>query len=491
MNRIIWVSAALAAAAYRCGPIVDPDLWWHITIGRWIVSHGEIPRSEHWNMFALGHPWRAYSWSNEIILALIDRWWGMQGLYVAQLFLAALLCGTLMCCFGRMAGDWFVGALLGIFAATATFNHFTLRPQAVVWVLFGWLLLAGDEIDRRGPRPWLLAAVFGLMLIWANTHLSAALGIGAVVLWSWRGVRRAVPVAAAGFIGTLFTPYMGGEWLTFLSKSGHPFQLTMIAEFQAATIMQYSTGFLIIAAAVVMAFMIQRPRALAPAKLLCCGLFVAAGLAIVKFLPFSCISLCAVVAAFWRESGADGRAQLGNLAEALERLRGLYLRLRGPGLAFLFLCLAAVNVSQVWAHPVAHEVVPVAAVDFIQSRNLPHPILNSFGRGGYMMYRFSDAGGNLTHPVTIDGRTNVNPPEVWEKYRASLTGRHDWRGYIDLVKPETILWETESPFTSLLLAGGQWCEVFRTGNDTRGFMVFLKRSVFDSRKGEFTSPNCS
>jgi hypothetical protein len=85
--------------------------------------------------------------------------------------------------------------------------------------------------------------------LWANMHLSAALGLAAVSLWSYQrrtggfSVRTGLLAGVAFLAGTLITPYFGGEWLTFLTKSNHPFQYSLISEFKPATIKDRGTYF--------------------------------------------------------------------------------------------------------------------------------------------------------------------------------------------------------------------------------------------------------
>ena len=113
MKQLLWVSLVIMVGSYISLSIGDPDLWWHITIGRWIVSHQTVPRVDYWNMFSGDKLWRAYSWSNEVLLALVDQWAGEKGLLIFQILLACSLAGTLFYIYGRIARDYFVGSLLG------------------------------------------------------------------------------------------------------------------------------------------------------------------------------------------------------------------------------------------------------------------------------------------------------------------------------------------------------------------------------------------
>ncbi len=491
MKVIFWLSLVLLTGAYICGAVIDPDLWWHITAGRWILANHAIPHVDYWNMFSSGQPWRAYSWLVEILFAATDSHFGPSGLFVLQLAMALGIAFSLFYCLGKISRDWFFGALLGIWATLACFNHFTLRPQSLVWIYFIWLIWVAEQIDSEGPSPRRYAAIFCIMTLWANTHLTAALALMTVFGWLWRrgNVRTAMTASVCAFAGSLVTPYLGGEWITLIKKTGHPFQHQDIAEFQSATIMQYSTAFLIIALVVLLTFLHFRPKSVSLAKLAVVGLFCAAGLSIVKFLPFAAIYIGAVIAVIWHNERAD-RLALGNLAEAVERFRIGVAKIPREGASFLCICLAITYVVRPWRQPIDTDIVPVAAVDFMQKHQLPLPVLNDFGRGGYLMYRYSDAAGNPGLQVPVDGRTNVNDPKVFDKFENAFSGKRNWQKYFDAVNPGTVLWPSGSPLVTILLQKQDWCLVFWSGEEDDGYSVFVKQDFWAAHKEELPSQNC-
>jgi hypothetical protein len=487
--------------SYICLPVADPDLWWHITVGRWMVAHRAIPTVDYWNMFSSSQLWRAYSWSNEIVLALIDARWGGVGLAVAQIVLGIALAASLQYVCGRLCRDYYVGALIGTYATVASYNNFTLRPQVLVWIFFAVAIFLADEIVEKGTSRARLGALAIVGLLWANTHLTAVLGLGAVVLWSVQrtpgelSLKRAAVSGGAFFAGTLFTPYLGGEWLTFFAKGAHPLKFQTISEFQPATILQFSAVFvlLLVFLLLVVSYTTRALPTLARGAL--ASVMLLAGLTAVKFIPFAAISWSALFAVWWRECGASHRSRVhDNFAEGLlvskERLWSLSAQ-TGKAMVFLILAVSTVNVTHLLRKPLNTFVVPKTAIDFIEQHNLPHPLLNEFGTGGYLMYRFSDAAGIPRHKVAIDGRTNVNPEEIWEMYRASFTGKATWHDFIDKVEAETIVWRQGSPMVPLLLVSPEWCRVFSSGPSDEDHAVFIKAELLRTRGGEFTSVDCS
>lgn len=493
MRVLLWFAVVVCAGLYIATPLRDPDLWWHVVIGRWILAQHTVPTQDYWTMFGAGTPWKAYSWLIEVLFALVERNAGEQGLLLLQTLFAVALAFALCWSLSRIANDYFFGTLLGVFTTASTFSHFTLRPQSLVWIYFALLLVIADRVEREGLSNRTKFAFFGVMLLWANTHLSSILGLAAIVGWligrrPWREVASA---ALCAFLGTLVTPYLGGEWVMFLHTASHPFSFQSIYEFQPVTIAQYVTSFLVIALALLGVFHHHRPQMFDPGKLLACVAFSVGALAVVKFMPFAITLVCAVLACYWaREQASQGGAAALPLLEGFRRLRTMMEKITGGGLVFLVAVVAFVLARGVWFHPLDRKIVPVQAVDYLLEHKLPHPILNPFGNGGYLMYRLADAAGNLTHKVAIDGRTNLISEELWGAFYVALNGRAGWRKFIELVQPQTILWKWESPLTSILQEGRDWCLVFHSGIPTDGYVVFLSRSYYAEHSAELTSVKC-
>jgi len=492
VKHVLWISAAIASGLYICGPVTDPDLWWHIVSGRWILAHHQFPVVDYWNMFGAGKPWRAYSWFIEIIFASIDQFAGgyrIYGLLILQMALSIGLALSIFYTLSKLAGDWAIGALLGVVTTVGCFDHFTLRPQTFVWIYFALTLLLASQASRSGLSRNRLLGLVALMVIWSNTHITAFFGVVIVFAWLAPQWKPAFKASLSCALATFVTPYHGGEYLSLFEQSGHPFSHSAIAEFQSANILQYTTAFPVLLVFILGVFIHYRPSGIQPFRLIVSAGFLVGGFAVIKFIPFALILLAALIAENWRDSAFE-RHPLGNFGEALNRLVGLINRLPADGLAFVLLAAAFVNGVKAWREPLNLEVIPLRAIDFIEEKKLAMPLLNDFGRGGYLMYRAADSAGNIPEArrVSIDGRTNVTPENVWEKFVDTLKGRNNWRDYIDMVKPGTILWRTQSPLTSILLYGSDWCRVFKAGSGEGAYSVFVRKDLLAAT--ELKSENC-
>ncbi len=503
MQLILWISFQALIATYICGRVIDPDLWWHVAVGRWIVGNGAIPHQDYWNLSGVGLPWRAYSWSNEIVYALVDSWWGLRGLLFLQILLTFAIVFTSAFCLSKLAKDWFFGGLISAVAVTGTYGHLTLRPQSLTWIFFVLTIYLASKVSSEGPRPKTLVLIALTMMAWANTHITTSLGVIVALAWcvawdkkeSWRA--NLPKVFLACLVGMVATPYLGGELVTFVSKVSHPFKYTSIIEFQPANLQQYPTGILVCLSVVLLSFLHLQPRIIGVPKLLAGAGFAIAGFGIIKFLPQALFIVAALICEIWSKS-VDGSstkkgsaALLGALGEGFERLKGVALKIPPEGLSFVFLALAAVNIYPLWKEPTNSSVVPIKAVDFIESNKLPKPILAPFGDGGYLMYRYTDKNGKPEFLVAIDGRTNVTSEWFLEKHTDALNGRVNWREIVEKANPKTILWRNQSPLVAILLNNIEWCGIYNDGDRESGYSIFVRREFYETISDKLPSHNCS
>jgi hypothetical protein len=490
MRIITWLLAVLAAALYICTPLRDPDMWWHITIGRWIVAHRDVPKIDLWNRFSDGSIFRAYSWSAEVVMAIADRLGGAQALMMLQLGLAIFFSIFVALALAKLAGNYAVGMALAVGAILACSNHFSLRPQVLTWILFLSCILVADRIARGGASVKSLLTLIILGSFWANLHITTCLGALAVALWSVQGsssgisLKRASISTLAFLAGSFITPYLGGEWLTFLYTGQHTIDYSEITEFKPPTIREPSLLLASLTSIILIPTAFIRRTVPLAGQLLHCLIMLCAGLLAVKFMPYGVLALYALAANMWREYAASSNNQ------ATQSLNPITIW----ATALISLVLITVSGNKLLkAGLIDTANVPVAAVDFIQAKNLPHPILNDFNTGGYLMYRLSDPStGELKHKVPIDGRTNINSEDIWSSQKAAMSGKPSWYDYIEKTQAETILWEQEWPLGALLILSPDWCRVFRTSPDKEeGFSVFVKRQYYESRKTELLSSDCA
>jgi hypothetical protein len=194
----------------------DPDSYWHVMVGQWIVEHRAFPRTDPFSFTFAGAPWIAKEWLSQLLYAGAKAFAGWTGMVV----LAAASVGLAFAIFTRSLVRNLAPIPTLVFAAAAfllTAPHILARPHMLALpVMVAWvagLVRAAD--DRRAPSLWLLP----LMVLWANLHAAftfgilmvAALGLDAI---AGAAKERRVAVAAEwiGFgilavIAGCITPY--------------------------------------------------------------------------------------------------------------------------------------------------------------------------------------------------------------------------------------------------------------------------------------------
>ncbi|HET8541893.1 MAG TPA: tetratricopeptide repeat protein [Anaeromyxobacter sp.] len=193
--------SALAAAAVAGGvaflfafhQIYDPDFWWHLATGRWILANGRIPHADPFSFATAGAPWVPHSWLPAIGMALLYGKWGAAGIVVAKALVVAAGFGLAVLLAARAGVHPWLAALAAAAAVPVTFPVLQERPAAVMFVLlptFYWLL-ATPGAERR-VRTW--AVLLPLMALWVNVHGSF---LFAVAFAGLLATERAAGAAAA------------------------------------------------------------------------------------------------------------------------------------------------------------------------------------------------------------------------------------------------------------------------------------------------------
>jgi hypothetical protein len=179
-RRALLGAVLVLTGAVGLDALSDPDVWWHIRLGDWIITHHQIPAGELFAYTAVGNPLVVHEWLSETIFAAIAAAGGLalvalvMGVVAWSAMLATLLRGRM-----RGAGPVIlaVGLALGARAAEPVLGT---RPQVFTFALVCWTLWIAESYLRSGGRRlWLLPPIF---LIWANLHAGFIAGIGFLVI---------------------------------------------------------------------------------------------------------------------------------------------------------------------------------------------------------------------------------------------------------------------------------------------------------------------
>src|ERR1700694_1489572 len=207
----------------------DPDFWWHLRIGRWMVENGRLPSTDIFTHTVPGHVWTDHEYLTEILIWLVYKATGGGGLAPA---------------FGLLtwAAFWLI------------YRQVRRQPWVIVGIGLALGAIAGSPI--WGPRAqmitffltclelyWLQGYLSGrsraiqlfplVMVLWANLHGGWVIGfvwlgvalVAELIGWAWdrenpahrAHVRLLAIITAASVVAVAATPHG-------LSLYPYPFQ---------------------------------------------------------------------------------------------------------------------------------------------------------------------------------------------------------------------------------------------------------------------------
>ncbi len=190
----LWTGAVIYAALLLAGNrlLNDPDTFWQIRIGQWIIDNRALPHADAFSFTVHGQPWISTQWLAQVLYATafnLAGWPGPVVLAASAIALAfALLAGFLI----RRLDDVPAIALLSAAFAIAA-GHLLARPHALalpVMVVWMGVLLSAAERRTSPSLPWI-----ALIVLWTNLHGSFLFGLVVIAPVALDALVNAAPAA--------------------------------------------------------------------------------------------------------------------------------------------------------------------------------------------------------------------------------------------------------------------------------------------------------
>jgi hypothetical protein len=440
---------------------VDPDLWWHLKVGQDILATHHCPTMDTYSFTAQGTPWMAWEWLGDILLAAVQRAWGLRGLMALDLTLGAAVLLALYALATLRSHNSKAAFMTCVVLLPLASVLFTLRPQ-MLGCLFLILTLIILERFRQGHAGtlWLLPPLF---LVWVNTHGSFVVGLSAFAVYAvsglvkigWGGLEsvcwtatqrlRLGLVFLASLVAITITPY--GTKLAGYPMDvafSQPIGVANVQEWQPMAFnLPFEKFFLALLVGFLLAQIIFRLTwELAESTLFLAGLVAACLHArlLLIFVPF-CAPLLAVILSRWIPPYDPGKDKYA--------LNVILITAVVVGVVRFFPSRAQLE-SRIAEHS------PVRAVRYIEQHPPPRPMYNNYGYGGYLIYTLDGR-----NKVFVDGRA-----DIYERTGA-LADYGKTAGVAPTALPllqaynvQSCLIERDEPLATLLSASSQWQKVY-------------------------------
>jgi hypothetical protein len=445
---MLGVTYAMAAIGGLRLPI-DPDVWWHLRTGTWILEHKAVPFTDPFSAYGMGRPWIAYSWLFEMILLGLYRALGLLGV-VAFAALgsigATLALHVLISRYEKNVPRALALTLVGMAAMTPVFWPRSYLLSIVLFIVELHILLS----VRDSGNPRALLVLPPLVALWANLHIQFVYGLfvlgvatAAPILerhlpeaWvgprSRLGPRPLFVTLLASLVMTLATPYHVWIYRPLLDHIAQAGTFDLVNELHAL-LFRGPADWGVLGMTLGAAFVLGRRRGLPPFQvlLLCAGAVVSFRAA--RDVWFVVVVSAAIIASAQKHAAIEYRLTAGRLATALAIAASIAL-----GFA-----LARDFSPRTLEAGIARE-FPVAAAAAVEERRYAGPLFNHYNWGGYLMWRLPG------YPVSMDGRANVYGPEKIRRSAETWSGLRGWNSDPDLVRAGVVIASRQMALAELL-----------------------------------------
>ncbi len=490
IRRLFEALFGVALFAMAVVETLDPDMWWHLRTGEYILARG-LPRQDVFSFTVPDHAWITHEWLSQVFMWLVYQAGGLPGLMVVFALLIAL---TYWLVYLASEGRPYIAAFVVLLAAIAAAIVWGPRPQ-IFNMLFTAVFVFIIERARRGKlRRWFLWLTPAVMVVWANAHSGYLLGVvvlGAYTVGealqrglrcsvfsvqfsafnfqvsgdeescegalAWPQIKEMAVITGLSFLVAALNPSGPTLWIYPFQTLGSPSMQQYIQEWQSpnfhATLF-WPFAIMVLLGTLALIFSPKRPSFT--------DLLLYFGTAAAGFLSARHIPLFTVIAAPIIARHATHIAAQTRFASLVEEPNPAAMAKPARSLAILnwVVLLAAVFGALAWTlvkvdnnREAIARIYPVAAVDFLEEAGLAQePGYNSYNWGGYLIWRGL--------PVFIDGRADVYGDDFIFYYLKTFELQDDWRTPLDDYDVAYVIMETGSQLNTVLAASGEWQEAY-------------------------------
>ncbi len=452
----LFTAAALYQSAHLSA-LTDPDIWWHLRSGMWILQNHAVPRDGLFSQSA-SLPWVDSNWGFDLLSALAYRVFGLRGLPVLSMVLQVAIAAALFLLAGGTRKNLWPPAIL---AALAQFciPGFQPRPALVSILFFALeltLLLHSRRTGQIQPVVWMPL----LFLVWANLDRQFAYGLLALALFCVAAIiehlgrrsgsvwfesqrpnlplRVSAAVSAACLLATLASPYTYHLheliWQSATSTAADRYW----SELHSMRFRQSQDYLLMLL--VMTAFLVlgrRRSRDLFQISLL-------VACSVVSFRLQRDTWLVALAAVGIIANAFPNAEQEDVLSPALPAWRWEKLLTAALILAALAGGTMRLPARQEVLMDKVGESFPVRASDYISQNRLPQPLFNTYRWGGFLTWYLPE------YPVVIDGRVDLYGDANNLPYFKLTEAEIPLESHPGFARAQTFLLEAKSPIAEAL-----------------------------------------
>ncbi len=396
----------------------DPDTYWHLAAGRWMIEHGTVPTTDPFSFSMLGAPWTAHEWGSELIMTLVHNAAGWQGLHLLMAVVFAATTAYMTRIMLRHLDPVHVIILMALSIAMMH-THLLVRPHVLAWpILALWFSTLASNVERGDSPPlWMLP----LLVLWTNLHASFTLGLAFLAAFALDALLRAdsadaqkrvvVRWGAFGTTAGLVAMINPRGWHAFthaIDLMGMKVTLSVVQEWESTNFHEPQLLLLWLLLVMLLAFSGKLRLPLWRGVMVFFMLYLA-----LKHDRYNSLlaltSPFLIVPALRRPLGAqpdDAKASPSSSPSsspsAIDAIFASMAHKARPmtvAIALAITGLATFALADRWRVVPPDSHTPRVAVDFAEQSGLNGRVFNAYGFGGYLIFRGV--------PVFVDGRADL------------------------------------------------------------------------------------
>ncbi len=448
----------------------DPDYWWHLRTGQYIVENRALPMHDIYSYTASGKDWLTHEWLSEALIYLSVDSFGYAvtlGLFIALTLVAFGLIQRAIIQAGTPPMAAILLVLLGLMMSA---TYWTVRPQVVSWA---FVALFASVLLQRRTAPWLLVPA---MTLWANMHLGFLFGLAIVGLWfvarlwehrtaaqpfNWK---QGVAFMAACVLATLLNPsgpLVLAHAVPFAPVFGNAVDTEVITEWASPDFHSPMHAPLLVGILLLIGLGLGG-RVRDTFAVLLAVMFAALALYSSRYQPMFAIAFLPAAGLatrdlpiFARRAVAPSRSTLNWAFVAVTAIIAL-------------VAIPMLPQAQTFRDPRTNSspFYPAQSLAWVQEHRPAANVFASYHWGGYVA--------NGLYPdghVFVDGRADMYGTKIVQDYRSANAAKDGWQKTLDQSGTDVVVISPTSPLANELRYTEGWATVLETANEA----LFVRR----------------
>jgi len=466
LNRVFAVYVFVLSFFFASRPISDPDFWFHLKIGQFILQNAQVPRVEIFSCTNLGQPYIAHGWLSGVIFYLVYSRFGQNLLILIFAVLTALAFWIIYKHSSEHIFTRGIAVLLGVWTVLPNIG---VRPRVFTLLLATcyFQILSSYLTDSKSKRLWWLVP---LMVLWVNLHGAFLIGLTFIALTIagiaidaridretvrtvWTRVKPLLMILVACVLAALINPYGTKIYSHVFGVLSSPIYQYVGADWLSPDFHQPEQFPLIVLILLTTTVLILSPKRVRPSQLL----FFLATLYMTFRMQRNAIVFAVVATSLLADYSA---ALWDSLFTGAQRKSTSFTGLRPPVLNLLLLLpllLFVIKVKKVVYVPPTQQmaVVPLNAVQYLKDNRIQGCTFTEPNVwGDYLIWATPE------NPVYIDGR-DVYPTQFVKEYLEIIQGERDWRAPFDHYGVKNAILTHSSILARQLRDSAEWQQIYQ------------------------------